>query len=175
MTRSLSRRRVPLLPVLVPLLRRDRDLVLTHHAADPLMLMSVVTIGRRLAPELAKMMAPGRSHSKWGNVMELLEWDAQTYDSLPLPHRRWGSSAIERLTLTGNETVPCCRPRAIGARRTARSFRCHGTSRRSAARYGAGEASTVCACRSYPAARAHDRLRSAANRGHPRLTLVCDR
>ena len=105
LTRRLSRRRVPLLPVLVPLLRRDRDLVLTHHAADPLMRMSAVRIGRRLAQELAKLMSPGRSHSKWGNVMELLEWDAQTYDSLPLPHRRWGSSAIERLTLTGNETV----------------------------------------------------------------------
>ena len=37
--------------------------------------------------------------------MELLEWDARTYDALPLPHYRWGSSAIEKLRLTGNETV----------------------------------------------------------------------
>ena len=37
--------------------------------------------------------------------MELLEWDAQTYDSLPLPHKRWGSSAIEKLNLNGDETV----------------------------------------------------------------------
>lgn len=37
--------------------------------------------------------------------MELLEWDARTYDALPLPHKRWGSSAIEKLGLTGDETV----------------------------------------------------------------------
>jgi len=37
--------------------------------------------------------------------MELLEWDARTYDALPLPHQRWGSSAIEKLSLTGDETV----------------------------------------------------------------------
>ena len=37
--------------------------------------------------------------------MELLEWDAQTYDALPLPHKRWGASAIEKLNLNGNETV----------------------------------------------------------------------
>lgn len=37
--------------------------------------------------------------------MELLEWDARTYDALPLPHQRWGSSAIEKLNLSGNETV----------------------------------------------------------------------
>ncbi|MFC7447647.1 class I SAM-dependent methyltransferase [Rhodococcus daqingensis] len=37
--------------------------------------------------------------------MELLEWDARTYDSLPLPHRRWGAAAIARLALAGDETV----------------------------------------------------------------------
>ena len=37
--------------------------------------------------------------------MELLEWDARTYDALPLPHQQWGSSAIKKLHLTGNETV----------------------------------------------------------------------
>lgn len=37
--------------------------------------------------------------------MELLEWDAQSYDALPLPHKRWGHAAIERLRLTGSETV----------------------------------------------------------------------
>lgn len=37
--------------------------------------------------------------------MKPLEWDARTYDALPLPHKRWGSSAIEKLNLNGNETV----------------------------------------------------------------------
>ena len=37
--------------------------------------------------------------------MELLEWDAQSYDALPLPHKRWGPQAIARLRLTGAETV----------------------------------------------------------------------
>src|SRR3954454_12153817 len=37
--------------------------------------------------------------------MELLEWDATTYDSLPLPHVRWGAGVIERLGLQGDETV----------------------------------------------------------------------
>ena len=37
--------------------------------------------------------------------MDLLEWDAATYDSLPLPHVRWGAAVIERLGLRGNETV----------------------------------------------------------------------
>jgi trans-aconitate 2-methyltransferase len=37
--------------------------------------------------------------------VELFEWDARTYDSLPLPHRHWGSNAIARLGLTGSEAV----------------------------------------------------------------------
>jgi trans-aconitate 2-methyltransferase len=37
--------------------------------------------------------------------MELLEWDAKTYDSLDLPHKRWGRDALERLHLRGEETV----------------------------------------------------------------------
>lgn len=37
--------------------------------------------------------------------MELLEWDARVYESLPLPHKRWGAEAIARLELAGDETV----------------------------------------------------------------------
>jgi trans-aconitate 2-methyltransferase len=37
--------------------------------------------------------------------VDLLEWDAATYDSLPLPHERWGAGVIERLGLRGDETV----------------------------------------------------------------------
>jgi trans-aconitate 2-methyltransferase len=33
------------------------------------------------------------------------EWDATTYDSLPLPHERWGQRTLGRLRLTGTETV----------------------------------------------------------------------
>ena len=38
-------------------------------------------------------------------VVELFEWDARSYDALPLPHKRWGPSAIARLRLAGDETV----------------------------------------------------------------------
>jgi trans-aconitate 2-methyltransferase len=37
--------------------------------------------------------------------MEMLEWDAHTYDALPLPHEHWGATAIAQLRLNGNETV----------------------------------------------------------------------
>ena len=37
--------------------------------------------------------------------MEMLEWDAHTYDALPLPHKHWGATAIAQLRLNGNETV----------------------------------------------------------------------
>jgi trans-aconitate 2-methyltransferase len=35
----------------------------------------------------------------------LREWDATTYDSLPLPHLRWGRRTLGRLPLAGDETV----------------------------------------------------------------------
>lgn len=37
--------------------------------------------------------------------MELLEWDAQAYDGLPLPHTRWGAGVLERLAVAEGETV----------------------------------------------------------------------
>ena len=33
------------------------------------------------------------------------EWDAKTYDSLPLPHQQWGKRTLGRLNLHGGETV----------------------------------------------------------------------
>jgi trans-aconitate 2-methyltransferase len=33
------------------------------------------------------------------------EWDARTYDALPLPHLRWGRRTLERLGLRGDEVV----------------------------------------------------------------------
>lgn len=35
----------------------------------------------------------------------LREWDATTYDSLPLPHLRWGRRTLDRLSFAGHETV----------------------------------------------------------------------
>ncbi|WP_375387244.1 class I SAM-dependent methyltransferase [uncultured Amnibacterium sp.] len=37
--------------------------------------------------------------------MVLLEWDATTYDSLPLPHARWGDGVIARLGPAPDATV----------------------------------------------------------------------
>jgi trans-aconitate 2-methyltransferase len=37
--------------------------------------------------------------------MALLEWDAATYDSLPLPHVRWGRGVIDRLAPAPDATV----------------------------------------------------------------------
>ena len=37
--------------------------------------------------------------------MELLEWDARSYDALPLPHKRWGPRTVRVLRLAGDETV----------------------------------------------------------------------
>lgn len=33
------------------------------------------------------------------------EWDASTYDALPLPHSRWGENTLADLPLSGHETV----------------------------------------------------------------------
>ncbi|MDN3351387.1 class I SAM-dependent methyltransferase [Actinomadura sp. DC4] len=35
----------------------------------------------------------------------LREWDATTYDSLPLPHLRWGRRTLGRFSFAGDETV----------------------------------------------------------------------
>jgi trans-aconitate 2-methyltransferase len=37
--------------------------------------------------------------------MEILEWDARSYDALPLPHKGWGATAVEQLRLNGDESV----------------------------------------------------------------------
>ena len=37
--------------------------------------------------------------------MTLLEWDAATYDSLPLPHKGWGAGVLGRLAPVDGETV----------------------------------------------------------------------
>ena len=65
-----GKRLAPMLPVLVPLLRRDGELDLTDEEAALLVEMSAATIDRRLAGERAKMMPRGRSHTKPGSLLK---------------------------------------------------------------------------------------------------------
>jgi transposase InsO family protein len=65
-----GKRLAPMLPVLVPMLRRDKEVELTDDEAALLVRMSAATIDRRLAPERAKMMSRGRSHTKPGTLLK---------------------------------------------------------------------------------------------------------
>jgi len=72
----------PMLPVLVPLLRRDQELEITDSQADLLIRMSAATIDRKLAGERAKLFPRGRSHTKAGTLLKSqipvrtwAEWD----------------------------------------------------------------------------------------------------
>jgi hypothetical protein len=77
-----GKRLAPMLPVLVPLLRRDGELDLTDDEAALLCKMSAATIDRRLAGERARLMPRGRSHTKPGSLLKSqipvrtwAEWD----------------------------------------------------------------------------------------------------
>ncbi len=65
-----GKRLAPMLPILVPLLRRDGELDLSDAEAELLVAMSAATIDRRLAGERAKMMPRGRSHTKPGSLLK---------------------------------------------------------------------------------------------------------
>jgi hypothetical protein len=65
-----GKRLAPMLGVLVPLLRRDHELDLTDAEAALLVRMSAATIDRRLAPERAKLISRGRSHTKPGTLLK---------------------------------------------------------------------------------------------------------
>jgi hypothetical protein len=72
----------PMLPVLVPLLRRDGDLTLTDEQAALLARRSAATIDRKVAGERAKILPRGRSHTKPGSLLKSqipirtwAEWD----------------------------------------------------------------------------------------------------
>ena len=60
----------PMLPTLVPLLRRDGELDLSDAQAVLLMRMSAATIDRKLSGERAKMFSRGRSHTKPGSLLK---------------------------------------------------------------------------------------------------------
>lgn len=71
-----------MLPTLVPMLRRDKELDITDAQADLLMSMSPATIDRKLAGERKKMLPRGRSHTKPGSLLKSqipirtwAEWD----------------------------------------------------------------------------------------------------
>ncbi|GAB3248377.1 integrase catalytic domain-containing protein [Arthrobacter pigmenti] len=70
------------MPTLVPMLRRDREIKVTDAQAALLMAMSAATIDRKLAPERAKLIPRGRSHTKPGTLLKdqiairtWAEWD----------------------------------------------------------------------------------------------------
>jgi hypothetical protein len=65
-----GKRLAPMLPVLVPILRRDGELELTDQQAELLCRMSAATIDRRLASARAMMMPRGRSHTKPGSLLK---------------------------------------------------------------------------------------------------------
>lgn len=65
-----GKRLAPMLPMLVPLLRRDGEIELSDAEADLLVRVSAATIDRRLAPERAKMISRGRSHTKPGTLLK---------------------------------------------------------------------------------------------------------
>ena len=65
-----GKRLAPMLPTLVPLLRRDNELNLTDAEAALLVRMSAATIDRRLAPERGKLLSRSRSHTKPGTLLK---------------------------------------------------------------------------------------------------------
>jgi len=65
-----GKRLAPMLATVVPLLRRDHDLELADAEAALLVSMSAATIDRHLAPERARLMARGRSHTKPGTLLK---------------------------------------------------------------------------------------------------------
>jgi hypothetical protein len=65
-----GKRLAPMLEVVVPLLRRDGDIVLSDDEAALLVSMSPASIGRHLAPERDRLVARGRSHTKPGTLLK---------------------------------------------------------------------------------------------------------
>jgi hypothetical protein len=100
-----GKRLAPMLPVLVPSLRRDGELVMGDAEAELLISMSPSTIDRRLLPARRLRMPRGRSHTKPGILLKSQipirtwsEWDdarpgfveVDCQRPLGIPHRRPG-------------------------------------------------------------------------------------
>src|SRR5699024_9918025 len=93
----------PMMPTLVPLLRRDKEADISDEQADLLMAMSAATIDRKLAPERAKMLPRGRSHTKPGSLLKS-----------QIPVRTWAEwddavSGFIEIDLVWHEGWQCCR------------------------------------------------------------------
>ena len=73
-----GKRLAPIMVELVPRLRRFGELVITDDTELALLAMSPATIDRRLAPDRAKMLVKGHSHTKPGSLLK---------DSIPI--RTW--------------------------------------------------------------------------------------
>lgn len=65
-----GKRLAPMLPTLVPMLRRDNELSITDEHAELLVAMSAATIDRRLAPTRDRLVTRGRSHTKPGTLLK---------------------------------------------------------------------------------------------------------
>ena len=65
-----GKRLAPILPELVPVLRRHDELAIDDDTAALLTAMSAATIDRRLAPERKKHQLKGRSHTKPGTLLK---------------------------------------------------------------------------------------------------------
>ncbi|HEY5855651.1 MAG TPA: hypothetical protein VIW24_16795 [Aldersonia sp.] len=65
-----GKRLAPILPELVPVLRRHDELRIDDDTAALLTGMSAATIDRRLAPERRKHQLRGRSHTKPGTLLK---------------------------------------------------------------------------------------------------------
>jgi hypothetical protein len=65
-----GKRLAPMLEVVVPLLRRDGDIVLTDNEAALLVSMSPASIDRHLGPERDRLVSRGRSHTKPGTLLK---------------------------------------------------------------------------------------------------------
>jgi hypothetical protein len=72
----------PMLPVLVPLLLAEQELMISDEQARLLSQMSAATVDRKLAGERAKLIPRGRSHTKPGTLLKSqipirtwAEWD----------------------------------------------------------------------------------------------------
>ena len=73
-----GKRLAPVLPDLVPRLRRFGELEISDETAAAVAVMSAATIDRRLAPDRAALTLRGRSHTKPGSLLK---------DSIPI--RTW--------------------------------------------------------------------------------------
>jgi hypothetical protein len=65
-----GKRLAPMLSTLVPLLRRDGEIIMTDAEAALLVSMSAASIDRHLALERAKLFPRGRSHTKPGTLLK---------------------------------------------------------------------------------------------------------